>query len=66
MGASYSRPAYPLLIALLAVFLPVTVLAQAPSLQRVTLAARSVDITTGSPKIGVEIQFTAPGLLKLA
>ncbi|MBL9170299.1 MAG: hypothetical protein JNN07_21365 [Verrucomicrobiales bacterium] len=67
MGISYSRPAYPWLLALLAVVLPVTtVLAQAPSLQRVTLAASSVDITTGSPKIGVEIQFTAPGLLKLA
>lgn len=66
VGSYYSRRVYPWLIALLAVLLPQTVLAQAPSLQRVTLAASSVDITTGSPKIAVEIQFTAPGLLKRA
>lgn len=66
VGSYHSRPVYPWLIALLAVLLPQTVLAQAPSLQRVTLAASSVDITTGSPKIAVEIQFTAPGLLKRA
>jgi hypothetical protein len=66
MSCSVLRPVFPWLIAWIVVFLPLAAWAQAPSLQRVTLATSSVDITTGSPKIRVEIQFTAPGLLKQA